>query len=134
MEHGEKESLIYSAWLPACAYIYILICIFDFIIMPITIEVHATSRINSVLDKANEEYNHSKDSAAYIDTIKNAKLFDGQWNPLTLQGAGLFHLAFGALLAGGSVTRGFVKKAKVEGEFQVALNNITNGNGNGAPK
>jgi hypothetical protein len=35
------------------------------------------------------------------------------WTPLTLQGGGLFHLSFGAILTGAAYTRGLEKIEKI---------------------
>jgi hypothetical protein len=66
-----KEDWMNSKWRPACGWMYIVVCLFDFMIAPI------------------------------LWSITQA-LFNGgvnvQWQPLTLQGAGLFHVAMGAII------------------------------------
>jgi hypothetical protein len=60
-----------SKWRPACGWMYIVVCLFDFMIAPI------------------------------LWSITQAVFHGGvnvQWQPLTLQGAGLFHVAMGAII------------------------------------
>ena len=102
-----------SVWLPFAAATYIIICIFDFIIMPVYVTAH-NSRIENAVFKTLD----AKDAASFADTLAKANQAQRQWNPLTLLGAGMFHLAFGALLTGGAVTRGFAKKSEIEGYYR----------------
>ena len=66
-----KENWMNSKWRPAMAWMYMVVCIFDFIIFPIAWSI--------------------------VQIIFNGKV-DSPWNPLTLIGAGLFHMAMGAVL------------------------------------
>lgn len=102
-----------SVWLPFAAATYIVICIFDFIIMPVYVTAH-----NSRIENAVFATLQGKDAATFADGLVKANQAQRQWNPLTLLGAGMFHLAFGALLTGGAVTRGFAKKSEVEGYYR----------------
>jgi hypothetical protein len=68
----KKEDWMTSKWRPMMGWMYMTVCIFDFIIFPIL-----WSLIQSV------------DLQGMVTT---------QWQPLTLQGAGLFHMAMGAVL------------------------------------
>jgi len=67
----KKEDWMNSKWRPSMGWMYMIVCVFDFIIAPI------------------------------LWSLVQA-LFKGgvqiQWQPLTLQGAGLFHIAMGAVL------------------------------------
>ena len=65
------EHWITGKWRPALAWVYIAICAFDFIIAPF---------LWSVL----QGYDHGAVTE--------------QWKPLTLQGAGLFHISMGTIL------------------------------------
>ena len=62
---------INSKWRPMMAVIYMLTCLTDFVVFPV---------LWSVMQ------------ALYHGTVTS------QWNPLTLQGAGLYHIAMGAVL------------------------------------
>ena len=67
----EKDSnWMQNLWRPAMGWMYMLICLLDMAVFPV---------LWSLLQ-------------AYM------KMPITQWNPLTLQGAGLFHLAMGAVL------------------------------------
>jgi len=68
----KKEDWMTSKWRPMMGWMYMTVCIFDFIIFPIL-----WSLIQSI------------DPQGSVIT---------QWQPLTLQGAGLFHMAMGAVL------------------------------------
>lgn len=67
----ESEDWMTRKWRPAMGWLYMFICGFDFVIAPILwslVQAHFNGSVQS------------------------------QWQPLTLQGAGLFHLAMGAVL------------------------------------
>jgi hypothetical protein len=67
----DSDHWMQSKWRPAMGWMYMVVCSFDFIIAPV---------MWSVLQAI---------SKGSVST---------QWQPLTLQGAGLFHLAMGAVL------------------------------------
>ena len=73
-----KESWINSKWRPMMGWLYFIVCIFDFTIFPILWSILQAYKSGSVVTP---------------------------WVPLTLQGAGLFHLAMGAVLGVTSWTR-----------------------------
>jgi hypothetical protein len=66
------EEWFTAKWRPAMAWMYLSVCIFDFIIGPFFYAWFAW---------------YTKDFAEF-----------GQWKPLTLEGGGLFHVAMGAVL------------------------------------
>ena len=66
----KKEDWMNSKWRPAMGWLYMAVCAFDFILFPILWSL--------------------------LQTLVKAPVT--QWNPLTLQGAGLFHIAMGAVL------------------------------------
>jgi hypothetical protein len=68
---GESDHWMQTKWRPAMGWMYMIICICDFAVFPI---------LWSLLQALNQGQVTS------------------QWQPLTLQGAGLFHLAMGAVL------------------------------------
>jgi hypothetical protein len=70
MQLESKEDWMNSKWRPAMGWMYMLTCVTDFILFPV---------LWSILQAA-------------------TKTPLSQWQPLTLQGAGLFHLAMGAVL------------------------------------
>ena len=75
----EKEDWMNRKWRPAMGWMYMVVCVCDFIIFPVV-----WSGTQAVM------------KAAIIT----------QWHPLTLEGAGLFHLAMGAVLGISAWSRG----------------------------
>ena len=69
-EVKKDEDWMQKKWRPAMGWMYMIVCFFDMVIFPIL--------------------------WALIQTVQHQQLV--QWNPLTLQGAGLFHIAMGAVL------------------------------------
>ena len=67
----QKEDWMNSKWRPMMGWMYMVVCSFDFVLAPI---------LWSLLQSF---------SQGSVQT---------QWQPLTLQGAGLFHIAMGAVL------------------------------------
>ena len=66
----KKEDWMNSKWRPAMGWMYMLTCMTDFVIFPILWSL--------------------------LQTVMKQPIT--QWQPLTLQGAGLFHIAMGAVL------------------------------------
>jgi hypothetical protein len=75
----KQENWLTSTWRPAMAWMYMAICICDFMLFPIAWAIF-------------QAYVH-------VEPIT-------PWNPLTLQGAGLFHMAMGAVLGITAWSRG----------------------------
>jgi len=101
-----SESKWKGYWRPAAAIVYLVIILMDFMVMPIVYEVtdHTTpqeiiSLIVTIPDPSVQT------------TAINAFTSKRVWVPLTVQGGGLFHLAFGAILGISSWTRGQEKVA-----------------------
>jgi hypothetical protein len=69
---NQKETNFNTKWRPAMGWLYLAVCAFDFVIFPIL-------------------WNLAQ--ATYLKTV----VFT-QWMPLTLQGAGFFHICMGAVL------------------------------------
>ena len=86
----DKEPLYKKIWRPLCAFVYLSICLFDFIIFPVYLETQ-------------------KDWVGLEEKAQIA-MIEKQYNPLTLRSGGMIHLAFGSLLTGAAVTRGLKKK------------------------
>ena len=83
-QHGEEETKKEEHWLktywrPAMGWSYFVICLFDFLIAPI---------LNAV-----------------FFTLFNISKFQ-QWDPITLKGAGLYHIAMGAIIGVTAWSRG----------------------------
>lgn len=71
MNDAESEHWINSKWRPMMGWLYFAVCMFDFIIFPILWSVLQVVSKGSVTTP---------------------------WQPISLQGAGLFHIAMGAVL------------------------------------
>ena len=67
----KNEDWMNAKWRPMMGWMYMLVCLCDFVVFPVL-----WSMLHAVLHTANMV----------------------QWQPLTLQGAGLFHIAMGAVL------------------------------------
>jgi hypothetical protein len=93
---NEQESWMNRKWRPAMGWTYMAICILDFALFPIlwsVLQAYAEGQVTS------------------------------QWDPLTLKGAGLFHMAMGAILGIAAWTRGQEKIAGVAGQVsQTTIN------------
>jgi hypothetical protein len=88
-EDKKTEDWMTKKWRPMMAIMYMSVCAFDFIVAPIlwaVVQFWETSAAN--------------------DAFR-------QWSPLTLQGAGLFHMAMGAVLGITAWSRGQEKLAGV---------------------
>jgi len=67
----KKEDWMNAKWRPMMGWMYMVVCMMDFVAFPVLwslVQAYAHGQVNS------------------------------QWQPLTLQGAGLFHLAMGAII------------------------------------
>jgi hypothetical protein len=69
-EVKKDEDWMQKKWRPAMGWMYMVVCMMDMVIFPV--------------------------AWSLLQTITHTPIT--QWNPLTLQGAGLFHLAMGAVL------------------------------------
>jgi len=105
LEHGFKKF-----WRPIAAYIYLAICVFDFVGAPLWVE-HANQTVNLA---AFSEIRRFEDKDVQMKAIEHVELGNRSWTPLTLQGGGLFHLAFGAILGVAAFTRGQEKVAAIK--------------------
>ena len=84
---AKKLDWAHTKWRPMMGWCYMITCITDFIVFPV---------LWSILQ-------------AY-----NGGQVTSQWNPITLQGAGLYHLAMGAVLGVAAWSRGQEKMAGVD--------------------
>ena len=66
----KKEDWMNAKWRPMMGWMYMLVCTMDMVVFPILWSL--------------------------LQTLTHTQIT--QWNPLTLQGAGLFHIAMGAVL------------------------------------
>ena len=87
-----------EGWKSLMAIIYAIICIFDFIIVPSFMGMVQKSQADT-LDLTQLV---TLDPAVQIQLLKSLVV---QHEPFTLRGAGMFHLAFGALLTGSAISK-----------------------------
>lgn len=80
-----KRDWMKEKWRPAMGWMYMSICCFDFVLFPILWSI--------------------------LQALVHDGVITSQWTPLTLQGAGLFHMAMGAILGVAAWTRGQEKLA-----------------------
>ena len=66
----KKEDWMNAKWRPMMGWMYMMVCVMDMVVFPILWSL--------------------------LQTLTHTPIT--QWNPLTLQGAGLFHIAMGAVL------------------------------------
>lgn len=85
-----EENWIHKKWRPMMGWVYMVTCITDFILFPVLWAIFQ----------------------AYMD-IKPIEV----WDPLTLEGAGLFHLAMGAVLGVTAYGRTKEKMVRREPEY-----------------
>lgn len=86
-----------AKWRPAMGWMYMAVCIFDFIIFPI-------------LWTLIQAY----DAQGVVTT---------EWDPLTLKGGGLFHVAMGAVLGVAAWSRGQEKITAMNQGYESSLPN-----------
>ena len=79
-----QEDWIQTKWRPAMGWMYMGVCVYDFVIAPTLWSLTQALANGSV---------------------------QTQWSPLTLMGAGLFHVAMGAVLGVSAWSRGQEKIA-----------------------
>ena len=71
LSEKKKEDWMNSKWRPMMGWMYMVVCICDFVLFPILWSL--------------------------VQALHGGRV-DTQWSPITLNGAGLFHMAMGAIL------------------------------------
>lgn len=87
-----------EGWKSLMAFVYALICVFDFVIVPTWIGL---ARVD-IIDQLNMQQMLELDPTVQVQIVQAVSY---QHEPFTLQGGGMFHLAFGALLTGSAITK-----------------------------
>jgi len=80
-----EEDFIHRKWRTRMALTYMIICIFDFIVAPIFWSIVMSTNHQQIV----------------------------QWQPLTLSGAGLFHISMGAILGVSAFSKSKEKLAEL---------------------
>jgi hypothetical protein len=88
----QDEHWVKAYWRPAMGWLYMVICFCDFVLFPILWSI------------------------VQVVAYKTGQL--AQWNPITLQGAGLVHIAFGAILGIAAYGRSREKVTKINSDGQ----------------
>lgn len=101
-----NESKWKSYWRPAAAVVYLIIIIVDFIVMPIAYEINDSFNPVELVSTINTIKDPSVQIAA-INSFTSKRI----WSSLTVQGGGMLHIAFGAILGIAAWTRGKEKEA-----------------------
>ena len=83
---NDNTEWINKKWRPLMGWMYMVVCIFDFTLFPILWSI--------------------------LQALSHGQV-TSQWQPVTLQGAGLFHVAMGAVLGVAAYGR---TKEKIEGK------------------
>lgn len=106
-------------WRTLAFLAYIVICIFDFIVMPIIYQYFNTSLDPAVITQLAGQY---KDPNVQIQFLK---LYGAKqaWLPVTLGANGAFHFSFGTLLTAAGWTRGQEKIACINKGIGVTPDN-----------
>ena len=87
-----------EGWKSIMAIVYALICVMDFILIPIGLNAMR----KEVLDEGTKTLLNGLDPVSQVEFIK---AIYRQYTPLTLQGNGVFHLSFGAILTGSAISK-----------------------------
>ena len=98
----KKEDWMNSKWRPMMGWMYMLVCTMDMVVFPVLWSLLQTTTGTGLT----------------------------QWNPLTLQGAGLFHIAMGAVLGIAAFGR---TQEKLGGANNGGIQTPTTGFASGAP-
>lgn len=96
------DDILNSKWRLYAAYVYLGICIFDFTLMPLIFEWVNWHFNNAEIINLALQFKDSAGQIQALQTLKQAHT----WSPLTLQGGGLFHISFGAILGVSAWTHG----------------------------
>ena len=97
LSEKRKEDWMNTKWRPAMGWMYMIVCTFDFVIFPMLWSL--------------------------LQSLSNGSVTN-QWQPLTLQGAGLFHIAMGAVLGVAAYGR---TQEKLVGANSAETTNLSSG-------
>lgn len=103
----QEEGWMKSYWRPAMAFVYMAICVFDFIVMPGWVEKTQVKPVEAVeLARKMPE----KDQVMALQILTKEQY----WNPITLKENGFIHIAFGFILGIAAWTRGQAQIAQIK--------------------
>ena len=101
-----KEKWFVKYWRPAAAWVYLTICVFDFMVMPVY-HIRSQDNWDHIWDQS-MRLRPEDQLQAVVQLTKRTS-----WEPITLQEGALFHLSMGAILGVAAWTRGRVQEARV---------------------
>lgn len=104
---GPVSTWMRSMWRPLAAMVYLAICVFDFIIAPYFVQAAPINLAEVFTYILKLPVDQRVDALGLLITKQS-------WTALTLQGGGLFHIAFGAILGASAWTRGMEKSRRIE--------------------
>jgi uncharacterized membrane protein (DUF106 family) len=99
----EQSDFMKHSWKPLAATVYLVICLFDFVL------------VNIFLGFNREPFSVYQQHLIGLDPLVQVKLievYSARWIPQTLQYGGVFHVSFGAILTGVAI-KGFDGKGAV---------------------
>lgn len=104
----EKTEEKWTNWKTIAGYAYVLICVTDFLIMPIATQwnkIDTKEELMEIIDEHGIDY-----GLRVMEKMRGTH----QWTPVTMTGGGLFHISFGAILTGAALTRGIERQEIVK--------------------
>lgn len=105
-----EEKPLKKYWRPIAAYVYLVICLFDFMIMPLVYEINRPSARE--LTELAQEFNTDQHRA--LEILKE----DRTWTPITVSHGAMFHVAFLGIVGAAAATRGWAQREAVKnGKF-----------------
>lgn len=94
------RDFMHHSWKPLAATTYVIICLFDFVIVNIWIGVTRDEKDELLALVAAMGTVDVSVQIKMIDTFENLY----RWEPMTLQYGGIFHFAMGSILTGVAIT------------------------------
>ena len=122
MDQNIKKSWIEINWRGCAAIAYLLICCFDFVIMPLIVFF--------VHDSFTEMARNISSLPPEVQRVALDRVW-GPWVPITLQCNGIFHISFGSLIS----TMAWKHSSEVVESMRqmtaraALINNMSSGNG-----
>lgn len=106
IQRKERRDFMHHAWKPLAATVYLIICLFDFVIAPIYFAEKRQDYVPMIAELSKLE------PSVQMAVVNSER---SKWESLTLAHGGLFHLSFGAILTGVAVVghRGLKNKTQV---------------------
>jgi hypothetical protein len=98
----KSEAWYAKSWRPAAAYVYLAICLSDFVFMPIYYEYANHKMQTQQFVSMALQFQDTTGQIEALRVIRQARV----WEPITLQSTGLLHIAFGGILGVAAWTRG----------------------------